>query len=282
MTSPDPTRAGVLWTKGQNFFAAFFAEIGNVRQQIGNEALFARWCIDDLHIPISVITQVSDVLSRVDAAKAKAELASAKAAEQEQRRKEKEEREAMLAAERKRKDEEKAEAAAEKARKAEIERQQKEAEEKKRRETKKNRKKNKTWKEKERANLKQALAELAGTEKTQNVVVFQNPQTPQKSEDQLAGEIMDAWKRREISRAAWIDASVELAGLLCEARARYPAHQRFNGWLEQHNIPIDIHDRAALLKLGQNVKAMRVILQQTDRTSYRYIWQDTERRIAHK
>jgi hypothetical protein len=74
-------------------FSAFFAEIADVRKQIGDDAAFARWCWDELHLGLTVITRVSDVLTIVDAAKVKTELASARAAEQEQKRKERQQRE---------------------------------------------------------------------------------------------------------------------------------------------------------------------------------------------
>lgn len=280
MTLPDPNKASVLWNKGQNFFSAFFAEIDQVRRQIGNDTVFARWCFDELHIPLVAITRVTEVLTIVDGQIAKAHLASAKAAEQAQRRKEREQREAMIAAERKRKEEERAAIAAEKARREELERLAVEAADKLRRKQMSKRKNNKGWKEKERAATAQALAVFAGTGDAQNVVVFENPQTPTRTEGQLVKLIKAALLRRDASRSEWIDASVELAGLLCEARRRYPANERFSKWLEENDIVIDRNDRAALLQLGQNVKAMRVILERTDSTSYRYIWQDVHKQIT--
>jgi hypothetical protein len=41
------------------------------------------------------------------------------------------------------------------------------------------------------------------------------------------------------------------------------------------------HDRAALLNLGLDMKAMPIILQQTDRTNYRMIWEDVKLQIAN-
>jgi hypothetical protein len=48
-TLPDPNKAQVLWNKGQNFFSAFFAKLGIVRREIGDDAKFARRRFDDLH-----------------------------------------------------------------------------------------------------------------------------------------------------------------------------------------------------------------------------------------
>lgn len=188
----------------------------------------------------------------------------------------------MAAAERKRREEEKAAVAAEKARREELERQRQAAEDKARRAKLSKQKNNKGWKERERAETAQALATFAGTGDPQNVVVFQNPQMPARTEAQLVKLIKAAILRRDASRVDWIDASVELGGLLCEARRRYPANERFHKWLVENDIIMNAHDRAALLQLGQNLKAMRVILERTDSTSYELIWRDVHKQITAK
>lgn len=276
MDTPDPNKAQVLWNKGQNFFASFFAELGDVRRQIGDDAAFARWCLDDLHIPISVINQVAEVLSRVDAAKAKAELATARQAEQERLRREREEREALRAAEIRRKEEEKAATAAEKARREEYERLRQKEEDRKRRAQESKRKNNAGWKAKQREELKTALATITST----NVVPIRNVEITEKSEGQLVKQIKAAIDRCDKSRADWIEASIELAGLLCEARARYPMNERFSKWLDEHEIKLNAEDRAALLKLGQNIEAMRVILDRSESRSYQHIWRETQKQIG--
>jgi hypothetical protein len=86
----NPHRARVLWDKWQNFFSAFFTEIGNIRKEIGNDREFAKWCFNDLHIPVATIARVADVLARVDAEKTKHELAVVRAAERSQKGKERE------------------------------------------------------------------------------------------------------------------------------------------------------------------------------------------------
>jgi len=244
---------------------------------MGDDRAFARWCFDDLHIPLGAITRITDVLAATDAAIAKADLAAARAAEQELKRKQRNEREAFAAAERKRKADEKAAAAAEKARQAELERQaMKEA--KKKASKQKN---NAGWKRKQREETKVALATLANAVSGNNIVPF-TPTPIAKTEDELVIQIKTALARRDKSREEWIDASVDLAGLLCEARARYPAHQKFSDWLDKHDIEIKPDDRAALLNLGLDMRAMRIILQQTDRTSYRYIWNEAKLQIGNK
>lgn len=97
MSRPDPHKARVLFNKGQNFFAAFFAEIGIAQREIGNDVAFATWCWNELHIPLSVIRRVTEVLNYVDSMKAKEDLAPAMAAEAHARKMEKITRENELA-----------------------------------------------------------------------------------------------------------------------------------------------------------------------------------------
>jgi flagellar biosynthesis GTPase FlhF len=287
MTLPNPDRAKVLWSKGQNFFSAFFAELQNVRKEIGNDAMFSKWCWDELHLGLMAITRVADVLSVVDAAKAKAELATTRAAEQEQKRKEREQREAFAAADRKRKEEEKAAAAAEKARNEELEKQRQKAADKHARKVASKQKNNAGFKAKQRQDKKAALVKLAESS-GQNIVPFV-AKPVEISEDDLVRQIKTAIANLEAAngeiaaaRSKWIDMSVVLAGLLVDARSRYPANLKFSEWLNQNDIKISVQDRAALLSLGLDMQAMRVILEQTERTSYRQIWEEVRLQIASK
>jgi hypothetical protein len=279
MTSPSPDTAFVLWNKMQNYAAAFLSEIAAVRTQLGDDRSFANWCFNDLHIPLATITRVTDVLQRVDAERNKRELAAARAAEEAQRAQTSAARKAALEADRQRRAEEKAAAAAEKARLAELDKQQR-ALEKKKASKKKN---NKGYREKQRRDQREAFAALAAATEApagNTVVPFRNSPMAAKTEAELVREIKAAIKRRDASREQWIDASVELGGLLVEARSRYPADQKFSNWLKDNNIDLNPQDRAALLHLGLDMKAMRIILQQTDRTNYRRIWDDVKPQIT--
>jgi hypothetical protein len=60
---------------------------------------------------------------------------------------------------------------------------------------------------------------------------------------------------------------------------RFPAHQKFSDWLHKHKIDLSVQDRTALLNLGPDMKAMRVILIQTDRSNYRMVWKDVKLQI---
>jgi hypothetical protein len=63
-------------------------------------------------------------------------------------------------------------------------------------------------------------------------------------------------------------------------RWRCEIAKRFTKWLDENDIKMSQQDRAALLQLGQNVKAMRVILEPTNTTSFRMIWHNVQKQIA--
>lgn len=269
----DAERLKVLWKKGQNFFASFFAEISNVRKAINNEATFIQWCSEDLGLPLITLTRISDVLTLADAARVKAELARAKAVEQQQRRRDREYQHLIAAQERKRKEDEKAAAAAAAARQLE----QKKVADKLARKQASKRKNNAGWKAKQREEKRAALAKFRGANIALSVVKFSAI-----TEDELATRIKTAIGKIANANTDRIEWSIELAGLMVEARALYPAHQRFNQWLDKHNIQMDAHDRAALLNLGLDLQAMRTIMQQTNKTSFRHIWEDVKLQIEAK
>jgi hypothetical protein len=57
----------VLWERGENMFASFFAELEAIRTEFVDDSKFRRWCIDDLHIPLSTCFRISDLLRESDA-----------------------------------------------------------------------------------------------------------------------------------------------------------------------------------------------------------------------
>src|ERR1700730_8849449 len=79
----DPDRINrmrTLWKKGRNMYASFFTELGEVRKEIGDEAL-AHWCAAELYIGLSVINDSAKLLLKGDAQRVRDDLARAKAAE---------------------------------------------------------------------------------------------------------------------------------------------------------------------------------------------------------
>jgi hypothetical protein len=281
---PSPHKARVLFDKAQNFVSAFLVEITAIRKQIGDDDKFASWCFNDLQIGVSAITRLADALDKVDAEIAKRALVGARAAEEAQLAAQRREREAAAAADRKRRDDEKAAAAAEKARKEQdAKKQERRDKGKKHRATDKGkeakRKNNAGWKAKLAGEKKAALLDLAASINNGNIVPFPISATSATQED-LVKEIKQSEQLMHAGRDQWIIGAVRFAAALCEARRRYPAHLKFSNWLDENNIKLDSHDRAALLNLGLNPPAMAVLLADTDRTSFKHIWRDTEHKLT--
>src|SRR5258708_7534794 len=66
MHDDDAHRMRVLLKSGRDKLRSFFTVLQEVRKNIGDDARFERWCIDELHIGIGVITNISNVLKKDD------------------------------------------------------------------------------------------------------------------------------------------------------------------------------------------------------------------------
>jgi hypothetical protein len=82
-------RLRALWKSGRDKYASFFVVLGEVRVEVGDEAL-ASWCIHNLRLGLDVMTTARKVLRAVDAAKVKSEFKEAKDAAAKQKRQAKE------------------------------------------------------------------------------------------------------------------------------------------------------------------------------------------------
>lgn len=261
----------VLWNKGRNYFTTFFSELEQVRNEMANDRTFAKWCEEELSLSIGVMADVSNILKRADAAIVKQQLSTARAAEKANKKSERDARAQALKEERARKADAKAEKAAEKARKEE----EKKAAEKKERKQERDREYKKRKKEEAKAayseNSENRLPQVGITEN-----VIRLPDTI------LVQKLKAALMRIETCREEWIESSVELATLMVDARSRFTSNQAFGEWLDKHGVTLGKTDRAAMLNLGANPKAMRLALEQTEKVSYRGIWQDVERKLIGK
>jgi hypothetical protein len=247
MSKPNPDKLKVLWQKGRNYFSSFFVELGAVRKEVGNDKEFASWCIPDLRIGVDVLSNMSRVLKKADAEIVRRELSDARAADRDTRR-------AKRLADRKAREEEKARIAIEKA-------QAKEADKK----TRKQKSDKDRRKRKKQEQLEAYKASVRSNGNGNGAVVV-------KDDDELAARIKEAEARRHGARLEWIEASLDLAGLLYQARNRYKSDNEFGDWLDRYEINIGHTDRAALVNLGCNLQAMRKLLNETESTSYRRIW----------
>jgi hypothetical protein len=252
MTRPDPDKLRVLWQKGRNYFTSFFIELENIRREIGNDKEFASWCFMDFHVGLDALVGVSDVLKATDAKIIKRELATALELEKEERKAKREEEKAR-----------KAQAAAEKAQK-QVQKKKEASHERKKERDRKYRKKKK--------------------EEVQALWVNSVPQgnghdLEYINDEMLITEIKKAMSNLGKSRQEWIEASIELASRLCQAKNKYPGKNEFGDWLRHHEIGLDEHDRIALLNLGKNLAAMRLALSKTKRNSYQLIWRDVKNEL---
>jgi hypothetical protein len=259
-------RVRVLWKKARNFYSSFFAELGDVRAELGNDEEFIAWCDSELRVSIGVISEVAGVLQTADRRLARAELFRAKAIERLQKKRE---RDAARAA-REARDMEKIRISAEKKARERLE---------------KNRAAARTYSRRKKAEKLAAYVAILSDKPTkssnctrpaiasvtENIVKFPDLY--------LAAQLKDNLARDSANRAQWIDLAIERAALLCEARSRLPSNKSFGEWLEKNEIYIKEHDREALLNLGLNPGAMRGILEGSNRISYQLIWRDVQRQI---
>jgi hypothetical protein len=251
MSNPNPDKLKVLWQKGRNYFSSFYVELGDARNEIRDDKKFASWCVTDLRIGLDTLTSVSKVLKKADADVVKRELANARDADRTERR-------AKKAAERKEREEERARQAIEKAQKKE--------------EMRRNRKQQAQKKYRKRKKDEQLALYAASAKPNGNAVTI--------SDAGLDNFVVDAYSRRNASRQQWIDASIDLAIGLRQGRIKYPANPAFGEWLGQLGIDIAKDDQAALLNMATNLDAMRQILNQTERSSYRYIWKEAQIKLS--
>lgn len=110
-----------------------------------------------------------------------------------------------------------------------------------------------------------------------NIITMPTP------ENVLVDQIRAAYSRAARGLHDFVEGSLDLIALFKEARLRYPNNHQFSVWLAEHELDFfNGHDRAALINMGDNMKLARIILQETTRTSYQYIWlEEMQPRLAY-
>jgi hypothetical protein len=97
--------------------------------------------------------------------------------------------------------------------------------------------------------------------------------------DALAERYRAACNKAYQGREQWIEGTLELAAVLVEARNRYPDHRAFSAWVERNALPqINKNDRTALLGMGEDVAAARVLLVTAKGSSVDWIWRNRPNR----
>ena len=82
----------------------------------------------------------------------------------------------------------------------------------------------------------------------------------------LADRIRAALVRAEASHLEWIEATLDLAAMLKEARDRFPSNADFAHWLVDNELDVLGHqDRAALINMAGDLVLARIVLQETRR-----------------
>jgi hypothetical protein len=93
----------------------------------------------------------------------------------------------------------------------------------------------------------------------------------------LADRIRGALARAERGRIDWIEGTLELAVTLKEARERFQSNEAFAHWLVDNRLDYEIighHTRGALISMAADLTLARIVLQETQRNSWRYIWEE--------
>jgi hypothetical protein len=101
---------------------------------------------------------------------------------------------------------------------------------------------------------------------------------PVKTQLDLAwAKIHDSLHREAEGNNLWIEGALELITILHDARQRYDFDQAFSAWLTEHGYGEDRltrHDRQALINMGIDLDVTREVLHQTERRSWRLIWEE--------
>lgn len=266
----------VLWKSGRDKLRSFFVRLKDVKKETGDAGL-DEWCLKELHLTLDTITRFAKILNEVEAETVKSDLAAANKAAAEKRAaevaaKQKIREEAKRAAELK-KEEEKQAAELKKAEhqkklaeeaeakaKADASRKKAEATEKRRQD-----------KQKDPNERGPTAAAKRGKRKV-----------TEKMTDAGLTILIDKFKAADKmcvkGDALWIEGSIAKALVLVEMRGRFLADQEFGVWFDKSGIDLSHQDRAALLGLGRLGEVrLREILKNTDRRSYRYIWDDNKK-----
>ena len=89
----------------------------------------------------------------------------------------------------------------------------------------------------------------------------------------LADRYRTAYAQAEHSHADWINAVLDMAAILYEARERFSNNLKFSVWLAENDLGFhNDDDRAALINMHRNRAQTEIVLQETLRTSLQNIW----------
>lgn len=98
----------------------------------------------------------------------------------------------------------------------------------------------------------------------------------------LAERIRKACKTVLDSKEAWVETTIELAMAFAEARDRISGNREYYTWIVQNELDIiNRMDRHALISMARHIEISRIVLQETQRTSWQMVWkQEIQPRIS--
>jgi hypothetical protein len=68
----------IMWSKAQNMYSSFFTRLQAVRDEIGDDVAFSKWCIYSLEISVDVCIVASNLLKEADAKREREKLSRVK------------------------------------------------------------------------------------------------------------------------------------------------------------------------------------------------------------
>lgn len=87
----------------------------------------------------------------------------------------------------------------------------------------------------------------------------------------------DRWKRAE---GEWIEATLDLATVLREARDEHGSNNEFGAWLQRNSFTeLGKDDRAALIGIGEHLELARQVIERSESRSVRLLWRELEMRL---
>jgi hypothetical protein len=93
--------------------------------------------------------------------------------------------------------------------------------------------------------------------------------------DVLAERYRAAFTKMQIGREQWIEATLELASVVAEARKKLLDHREYSRWLERNELqPLRPNDRIALCGFAKDLSAARKLLETAMGTSWQWIWEN--------
>lgn len=94
-------------------------------------------------------------------------------------------------------------------------------------------------------------------------------------------KVRHAYDKWHAAGEEWIEATLEMAKVLYEAKSRFKDTREFAAWLQMNEIIISKDDRVGFIGMGGNIDAARAMLIQTQSRSINHTWRALKSRVRH-